>query len=143
MAVYNDLPEKIVIQWNMEGNPNRYAHKAIAAFGLPLFFMVINVISGVLLFNDPKKDNVSKSIRTFLEWIFAFLSLLITPIILFIGMGLSIPVRLIILVFVGIFLVIYGNYMPKSKQNYLVGVTLPWTLNDTENWKKQTEWQDT
>ena len=26
--------------------------------------------------------------------------------------------------------------MPKAKQNYTIGIKLPWTLDDTENWNK-------
>ena len=36
----------------------------------------------------------------------------------------------------GMLLVITGNYLPKSKQNYTVGIKLPWTLNSQDNWNK-------
>ncbi len=34
----------------------------------------------------------------------------------------------------GIFFLVFGNYMPKCRQNYTVGIKLPWTLEDEENW---------
>ena len=27
-----------------------------------------------------------------------------------------------------------GNYLPKCRQNYTVGIKIPWTLHDEENW---------
>lgn len=27
-----------------------------------------------------------------------------------------------------------SNYMPKLKQNYTIGIKVPWTLNSEENW---------
>jgi uncharacterized membrane protein len=39
LMVYSELPEKLVVSWNLAGNPNRYAHKAVIVFGFPLFFM--------------------------------------------------------------------------------------------------------
>ena len=33
------------------------------------------------------------------------------------------------------FLVI-GNYLPKVKQNWYLGIKLPWTYADEENWNK-------
>jgi uncharacterized membrane protein len=36
----------------------------------------------------------------------------------------------------GVLFVIIGNYMPKIKQNYTMGIKLPWTLNSVENWNK-------
>ena len=34
----------------------------------------------------------------------------------------------------GIFLIVIGNYLPKCRQNYTVGIKIPWTLHDEENW---------
>lgn len=31
---------------------------------------------------------------------------------------------------------IIGNYLPKCRQNYTIGIKLPWTLHDSENWNK-------
>ena len=36
----------------------------------------------------------------------------------------------------GLVFIIIGNYLPKCKQNYTVGIKLPWTLNSEENWNK-------
>lgn len=40
------------------------------------------------------------------------------------------------LILVGVVFIVVGNYMPKCKQNYTMGIKLPWTLNDEENWNK-------
>ena len=37
---------------------------------------------------------------------------------------------------VGIVFVVSGNYLPKSRQNYTIGIKLPWTLADVDNWNK-------
>ncbi len=37
---------------------------------------------------------------------------------------------------VGLVLVVIGNYLPKSRQNYTIGIKLPWTLSDADNWNK-------
>ena len=31
---------------------------------------------------------------------------------------------------------VIGNYLPKCKQNYTLGIKLPWTLDDEENWNR-------
>ena len=36
----------------------------------------------------------------------------------------------------GALFVVIGNYLPKCKQSYTVGIKIPWTLNDEENWNK-------
>lgn len=34
----------------------------------------------------------------------------------------------------GIIFFLIGNYLPKCRQNYTVGIKLPWTLADENNW---------
>ena len=31
---------------------------------------------------------------------------------------------------------VMGNYLPKVKQNYYMGIKLPWTYADEENWNR-------
>ena len=38
------------------------------------------------------------------------------------------------------FLVV-GNYLPKCKQTYTVGIRLPWTLADEDNWPIPIGWR--
>jgi uncharacterized membrane protein len=135
-VVYNNLPEQVVVQWNIKGNPNRYLPKAAAAFGLPVLFAVINFISRIFLYNDPKRENISKAAQIIAEWIVPVFSLVIVPVILFMAMGSQIPVTVIALVLTGILLILCGNYLPKSRQNYVVGIKLPWTLNSADNWNR-------
>lgn len=36
--------------------------------------------------------------------------------------------------FLGLMFLVVGNYLPKCKQTYTVGIRLPWTLADEDNW---------
>ena len=33
-------------------------------------------------------------------------------------------------------LIIIGNYLPKARQNYTMGIRIPWTLANEENWNR-------
>ena len=35
---------------------------------------------------------------------------------------------------IGVMFIWLGTYMPKLKQNYTIGIKVPWTLNSEENW---------
>ena len=37
---------------------------------------------------------------------------------------------------IGILFIIIGNYLPKCRQNFTMGVRLPWTLASEENWNR-------
>ena len=45
-------------------------------------------------------------------------------------------IGVIVNIMVGIMFIILGNYVHKVKQNYTVGMKLPWTLNSEENWNR-------
>ena len=36
----------------------------------------------------------------------------------------------------GVLFVLIGNYLPKTKQSYTLGIRLPWTLASEENWNR-------
>ena len=39
-------------------------------------------------------------------------------------------------VVLGVMFMIIGNYLPKCKQNYTMGIKIPWTLDNEDNWNK-------
>ncbi len=64
------------------------------------------------------------------------MSLILVPVTLFIALGVEINLNVYAPIVLGLILIIMGNYMPKTKQNYTLGIRLPWTLNSEENWNK-------
>lgn len=134
--VYKQLPEQVAIHFNSAGTPDGFAPRIVAAFGLPLLMAVINVFTHFMLNSDPKKGNVTPKMLAISKWSICILSVIIMPITLFIAMGISIPVNIIISAIVSVIIIVCGNYLPKSKQNFTVGIKLPWTLNSEENWTK-------
>ena len=90
----------------------------------------------ITLNNDPKKRNSPTALKFLGFWVCPVISIIFIPISLFSAIGYTIDVVLIAPMILGIILIICGNYMPKSKQNYTIGIKLPWTLNSAENWNK-------
>ena len=136
MTLYSQLPEQVAVHWDAAGNPDNYVSKAVAAFVLPLITAVINVIVNIGLNNDPKKMNAAPVLRTMGLWLIPALSLILMPVTLFKAIGAESPIQTIAPAIVGMLLVVIGNYLPKSKQNYTVGIKAPWTLNSQDNWNK-------
>lgn len=136
VTLYDRLPDRLAIHWDAAGNPDNYASKAVAAFVLPLMLAVMNVIVNVALNHDPKRMNAAPALRMFGYWSIPVLSCILTPVTLFKAMGADIPIDTFVPALVGLLFVIIGNYLPKSKQNYTVGIKLPWTLNSQDNWNR-------
>lgn len=136
LMLYEQLPDQIAVHWDTAGNPDNYASKAFAAFGLPIMMAAINVITHLGLNSDPKQANSSVVLKQLGKWAVPVLTIFLMPVTLFIAMGYNITIHVVAPAFVGVVIIICGNYLPKCKQNYTVGIKLPWTLNNEENWNK-------
>jgi len=134
ILLYNGLPERIAVHFDNAGTPDSYLPKALAAFGLPLLLAGVNLYAHFRLSADPKVENSAASLRILAKWLVPVVSLIIMPVTLFTAMGKNVPIVMIVTAIAGLAIVISGNYLPKCKRNYTIGIKLPWTLDDEENW---------
>ena len=51
-----------------------------------------------------------------------------------IALGMDINMSMIGNLLAGLLFIVLGNYIPKSKQSYTVGIKLTWTVHSRENW---------
>lgn len=137
VALYDQLPEQVPIHFDIAGNPDNYAHKAAAGFGLPVFMAAVNFICHWAMSRDKRSIEASPSILLNLTgWIIPVLCNILMPVTLFLALGAELPVGLIVCLLVGIILVVIGNYLPKCKPNRYMGIKLPWTFASEENWRR-------
>ena len=64
------------------------------------------------------------------------ISLLVNALVYTTAMGQVMHIELIMPLFMGVLFVVIGNLLPKMRQSYTMGIKLPWTLNNEENWNK-------
>lgn len=136
LAVWNKLPEEIPIHWNAQGEIDGYTGKAGAVFMMPAFLAALHWVCMLVTGLDPKSKEIDGKPLTMVLWICPVMSLVMGTIIYAAALGHSVDVKIIMPLIFGVMFVIIGNYMPKCKQNYSLGIKLPWTLNDEENWNK-------
>lgn len=135
-AVYRDLPAQLAIHWNDTGVADGFLPKALGAFGLPFLMLAINLICHVSMNSDPKRRGQAKAAVLLGKWCVPVLSLILVPVTLLIALGTPILVGPLVSCLVGVLFILLGNYLPKCRQNYTVGIKLPWTLHDEDNWDK-------
>ena len=133
--LYGRLPDKIPIHFNLAGEADNYASKTFGAFIIPLILALVNVFLQWMLNNDPKKEQ-GQPLREMSKWIIPILSLVITPMTLFIALGYNIRTERVVPIFAALLFLVIGNYLPKCKHNYTVGIKIPWTLASEENWNR-------
>lgn len=136
VMVYSKLPDRVAIHFDSYGDPNGYLNRPAAVFLLPVFMAVINVISQVSIETDPKKKNQLPLMKAFFVWLVPIISIGVQSFILIYALGHEFNGSNIVGIITGIVIVIVGNYLPKCRQNNTIGIKLPWTLNDSDNWNK-------
>lgn len=136
LFLWNQLPEEMPIHWNVAGEVDGYCGKPFAVFGLPAIMAAFHWICALATTADPKHDSHNEKHLTLVFWLIPVLTILLISIMYSTALGQSIAVDKILPAFMGILFTIIGNAMPKFKQNYTMGIKIPWTLNSTENWNK-------
>lgn len=135
--VYPKLPAEVAIHFNFEGIADNFAGKWIVFVLalLPLFFLGLFFIIPKL---DPRQEAYQKHHQVYTIVIFSttLLFIIIHWITLFIALGVAIPVEHIMPILVGILFIIIGNFLPRVRSNYTLGIRTPWALEDANNWKK-------
>lgn len=134
--IYNKLPESLPIHFNLNGEPDLYGNKFFVCFIMPLIFCFFNILINIILNNDPNKKNQNANLLNIIKFIIPVLCLFSVLLSIFKSLGFNIKIELIFPVIISVIFILIGNYLPKCKQNYTIGIRLPWTLNNKNNWIK-------
>ena len=132
--LWNKLPDQIATHFDFNGAPNGYSSKISTILGMPCLLALVNAFVLFFVRIDPKATAQPPIMQKILLCIVPVITNFIMPAILFNAIGINIPISTIIVVLVGVLFILIGNYLPKCKLNYTMGIRLPWTLDDPENW---------
>lgn len=136
LLFYKKMPETLPTHWGFNNKIDGYSSKFTTLITTPLLLIFLNIFSCFMLDNDPKNKDKNNFVITIGKATIPLVMLITFVISVFYGLGKKINVMVIISIFVGFLLILIGNYLPKTKRNYTVGIKLPWTLNSDENWNK-------
>ena len=136
VILWNQLPDPMPSHWNAAGEIDGWSSKPFAVFGMPAILVAAQWLCLLGTAADPKKKNHSDKMIHLVLWIVPMLSVVMHTFVYLIALGYGLRMEVMMPIFVGLCFVIIGNYMPKCKQNYTIGIKIPWTLNNEENWNK-------
>jgi len=135
---YPYLPDQMPMHWNINGEVDGYWDKQYAAFFPPLLMIVLMVLFIFMPRIDPKKENYKKfsSSYTIFITIMNVFFLLLQSVTISYGLGVNIDISLVVNLGIGLLFIVLGNYLPRIKHNYFIGVRTPWTLANEKTWRK-------
>lgn len=129
-VVYDKLPETMAVHFNVNNEPNGFASKDFALFGLPGLMIAMQIFCCVISdINEEKKGNKPKFI-SIVKWVIPVLTILVSTLTIQIGLGSTVDVRKAVMLFLGILYIILGNYMPKVSYDQMQGKMHPMPKDD-------------
>ena len=132
--LWDELPETVATHWGVDNQPNGYSSRAMAVYGMPLIMLAFQCFLVFMTELDIKKKNHSPKMITLMLWVIPLTNLMVSVVIYASALGMHPNVGFWALLFLGILFMFIGNYTPKCRQNWTMGIRTRWTLSDADNW---------
>lgn len=135
--VWDKVPEKVPLHWNIEGEIDRYGEKyeiLLIPILLPLAtYLLLTVIPKI----DPKGKikSMGNKYHNLKTWITVLTSAL-ALVLIYASMNQSLYNPNYMVLLIGILFVLLGNYFKTLRPNYFIGIKTPWTLENEIVWKE-------
>ena len=134
LLLWQKLPEQMPFHWGIDGQVDGWASKPIAVFLMPALMLVFHWVCVLVSAADPKNKNYHPKTFALVLWICPALSLIISSFSYSVALGHTVNVPVVMCLLVGIMFLVIGNLLPKMQQSTTLGIKLPWTLHNEENW---------
>ena len=136
VILWDKLPDQVATHFGANGEPDGWSSKLFAVVGLPMFICAAQFVSFFVTLSDPKKQKIDPKVLKLVFWICPVVSWLGALLTYGYSLGWKINMMSMPSIFLGALFIVIGNYLPKCRQNYTVGIKVPWTLDDEENWNR-------
>ncbi|NJD11600.1 MAG: DUF1648 domain-containing protein [Gemmatimonadetes bacterium] len=136
--LYPELPARIPTHWDWRGRVDDTAPRFPGAFLAPLLMAGLWVLLPVLRRIDPRRRNYERFDETF--WV--LLNVLSVGMLLLQAATLATALEApfepgrMVLGGVGILFLVLGNYLPRLRSNWWMGIRTPWTLDSETVWRR-------
>ena len=133
---WNRLPDVMATHFGMNNEANGFSSKAFAVFGIPVILLAVLWFGAIVTSRDPKRQNISPKMFSLMVWIAPVTSLVVAAILYPVNLGYELDITFFSELLFGVMFIIIGTYLPKARQNYTIGIRVPWTLANEENWNR-------
>ena len=134
LLLWEQLPDPVPFHWNIRGEVDGWASKTTAVFAMPALMLVMQWVCLFASTADPKRANYNEKMLKMSLWICPGIGLILCTMVYSAALGYEISVEVVMPLLMGALFIVIGNWLPKCKQTYTMGIKLPWTLASEENW---------
>lgn len=139
--IWNKVPDQLPTHFNIQGEPDDYAGRALALLVLPATNILVYFIMLFIPRIDPRGKNYEQfsvsyqNIRLVVHLFFVAMFIYISSVILY---NKTLYMNAF-LAGIMLFLALLGNYMRTVRSNWFIGIRTPWTLSNDVVWRKTNE----
>jgi uncharacterized membrane protein len=134
--IWNTLPAKVPTHWNYKGQIDHWGDKFSLIgllFMLPVLVYIIMLVAPKI---DPKKRIALMGGKYYqLKFILVLFMSMLALFIIYIAKNQSVSNPNLNFAFIGVLVLVLGNYFKVVQPNYFIGIRTPWTLENNEVWK--------
>ena len=94
------------------------------------------LVTVIVLADRRNREGQSKKALELVYWLLPFVSLFYCAGTWAVALDVELGWERLVPASLGLLFLVIGNYMPKMKQNPTLGIRLPWTLANEENWNR-------
>ena len=134
---YNQLPDKVVIHWGVNNEPNGFMNKNLYVFILPIFMLFIHIFICILTSLDKEKE-ANKKMHNFTKLIFPIISNALTIVTDIYNVYYRLDIRVICMCICGTLFIFMGYYLPSTKNIKYIHLGFSHNLSD-KDYKKVAE----
>ena len=138
LAVYGRLPAQIPTHFDLAGNPDDWTDLFPGAFLLPAMTAGVYVLLFALRRIDPRRAHYERFEETY--WVILNVIALVMAAFheLSLGLALGWPIDMgrAVTITVGLLFAGLGNYLPRIRSNWWIGIRTPWTLDNETVWRE-------
>lgn len=134
ITFWDKLPEYMATHWGVDGNADGYSTRAFAVLFLPLLLLALQWLCVLATVKTPTGKEMSSKIFGLVLSICPAISVFGSGIMYAAALGKGINVPMAMCLFMGLLFIVIGNYLPKCKRSFVMGIKLKWTLESDANW---------
>ena len=134
LLIWDQLPDVMATHWGVDSKPDGWTTKAFAVFGMPFLLLGMHWLCLWLTALDKRHTNQNAKATAMTFWIFPMVSLFSSALMYNIALGNNPNIASVVFIMLGLIFVLIGNYLPKTKMNYMLGIKVVWALRNEENW---------
>ncbi len=127
---------QVPIHWGPDGQPDGYGPKWFGLLGMPAITVGIIGLFALIPRIEPRRANLERSGTAYIATAVATVAFLagLHLVAVLAVLGNEVDITTVAVVSAAVLFIVIGNFLGKTRSNWLFGIRTPWTLSSERAW---------